>query len=125
MITNCQTSLSGFAQNGSDNGGHSALVGKAITTEPREKRQYSRVSTNKPAKMRQLFADADEPFPVRILDLSCAGMKLEVPVRLCPGESIQVFAPGLIVMGQVRYCRAVGLKFVAGLEYEDILRTCD
>ncbi len=94
--------------------------GVTLETEYKERRKGPRMATNDPAVLIVLKPELSTRTKVRILDASREGLKLEVPRELMRGMVVQVNVRDLFILAEVRYCRAVGDAFHAGVHIQDV-----
>jgi len=90
----------------------------------RERRADPRHPTNRPATIKllnplQTLTDVS----VRVLEISRLGLKLCVNQPLMPGTLVQIRFNGKLLLGEVRYCKAVGDDFHAGVRLQDVFDT--
>jgi hypothetical protein len=87
-----------------------------------EKRRETRYPTNDAADVR-LLPDDGQHLPGTIIDISKSGLRLELSTALLKGRRIEIitFPGGLIIFGEVKYCRRVGAVFHAGVLIEGVV----
>jgi hypothetical protein len=100
----------------------------AALTQPsdnsgKNKRRFSRISTDMAASIRMLSPASSGRSQARVLDTSRDGLKLRVSEFLHPGATIQVRVADTIAFGEVRYCQPAGSAFHAGVQIHDSFST--
>lgn len=93
-------------------------------TRAQERRSEPRYPTNEPAEI-LLKADATVPSEAvygTVVDVSRSGLCLMLPKRIARGEQIQVKLQQNIILGEVRYCRALPGGYQVGLRIEELTR---
>jgi anti-sigma factor RsiW len=88
---------------------------------PAERRRAHRVPTNDPALLKLIYPNVSDPLPARILDVSQSGLKVEVPLLLEPGATVEILMGRAVAIAEVRYCVKVGATFHAGVLIQDVL----
>lgn len=100
----------------------------ALADEPAyrgpENRKSPRVATDDPAVLTVLKPERSPRIKMRIVDASKEGLKLLVPRQLMTGTIVQVHVRDLFILAEVRYCRAVGAAFHAGVQIHDVFPAC-
>ena len=86
----------------------------------REKRRHPRTATNDPAVLTVLQHGPGSRTKIRILDASKQGLKLLVSRELLRGTMVQIHVRDLFILAEVRYCRAAGKAFHAGVMIQDV-----
>jgi PilZ domain len=91
-----------------------------------EKRKERRYPTNDAADVK-LLPDDGKHLPGTIIDISKSGLRLELSTGLTKGRRIEIitFPAGLIIFGEVKYCRRVGAVFHAGVQIEGVVSKRD
>lgn len=82
----------------------------------------ARISTDDTACLRILSPLRTEQFRARVVDISQNGVKIGFSDFLQPGVVIQVRVYNLLILGEVRYCVASGMKdpsFLIGIRIQD------
>jgi hypothetical protein len=71
----------------------------------------------------RLLPDDGQHLPGTIIDISKSGLRLELGTALTKGRRIEIvtFPAGLIIFGEVKYCRRVGAVFHAGVLIEGVV----
>jgi len=85
-----------------------------------ERRAGPRYEAGQSAQARLLDGGSDV-FPVRIENVSGAGMRLLLDRPLALGALIKVEWDDVLLLGEVRYCEPAGTGYAAGLELEHAL----
>src|ERR1700683_1722981 len=87
-----------------------------------EKRRETRYPTNDAVDVR-LLPDDGQHLPGTIIDISKSGLRLELGTELTKGRHIEIvtFPRGLIIFGEVKYCRRVGAVFHAGVLMDGVV----
>jgi hypothetical protein len=101
-------------------------AGLCNTDQAIEKRKETRYPTNDAADVRLLPGDGKH-LPGTIIDISKSGLRLELSTALIKGRRIEIitFPGGLIIFGEVKYCRRVGAVFHAGVLIEGVVSKRD
>jgi hypothetical protein len=81
----------------------------------KEKRTQPRRTTDTHGVLQRISPFFPDRVNVRILDVSGDGMRVGAPVSLEPGTTVKVRLKRTIAFGEVRYCRAVGSAYHAGV----------
>jgi hypothetical protein len=68
--------------------------------------------------LRALRPFSVECWPIRLLDESRSGTRLESGQALEPGSVVQVFLKGRVLVGEVRHCRPVNSRFHLGIQID-------
>ena len=84
-----------------------------------EKRKSPRVAVDNFALLTVLESNPQRIY-VRIVDASKEGLKLLAACRLLPGSTVQVYVRDLFILAEVRYCRAAGDLYCAGVQIKDV-----
>lgn len=86
----------------------------------RERRREKRYPANEPAEL-VLMQQPVDTRPCVVLDLSKSGLQLELASRVPKGAHVKITMPrNIIVFGEIRYCRASGPLFRAGVLIRDL-----
>lgn len=85
-----------------------------------ERRSEKRYPSNEPAEL-VLIQQPVETRACLVLDVSKSGLQLELESRLTKGAHVKVTLSHNIIFGEVRYCRASGNKFRAGILIRELL----
>jgi hypothetical protein len=84
----------------------------------KEKRSQPRTACDDPGVLQKINPFSSDRENVRILDVSKDGMKVGAPSSLEPGTTVKVRLKSMIAFGEVRYCRAVGEAYHAGIQLQ-------
>jgi hypothetical protein len=85
------------------------------------KRAEPRFRTSDPVFLRSLAPARPDRWPVVIVDVSKNGLGLIVPIRLSPGDMVQVQSGGTFALGEVRYSRQITEgQFQTGIRLQDV-----
>lgn len=79
-----------------------------------EKRREARFPTNDPAEVQIPAIDVSRR-PATVLNVSRSGMRLELHRPVSRGVEIKITLTGLVLFGEVRYCRRTGDVYHAGV----------
>jgi hypothetical protein len=86
-----------------------------------ERRWEPRYTTNDPAAVKVLPAGTTHA-PGLVLDISRFGLRVQLPMALEKGMEVKVTMPlGVVVVGQVRYCRPVDSAFQVGISTKEVI----
>ena len=120
--------------------GRAAFVGEILSCRPSQGNYQTNIRINETAESglrstprftvklpAQIFAPrANEPLPAIIIDISGAGLGLELPVSLSVGEAVAIDSEANIAFGTIRHCRAVRENlFRAGVQLHDVIQKTD
>ena len=86
-----------------------------------ERRSEPRYPTHEPAEI-ELQDIPDEPIYGTVLDVSRSGLRLALPQRIERCARVRVKLQQNVIIGEVRYCRAVLGGFHAGVQIQDLVR---
>jgi hypothetical protein len=70
----------------------------------------------------RMFVPHSEPVPLTVVDVSREGLGIELPVAVETGQPVAISAEFVFVFAIVRYCRAQGTLYRAGLEIQHVLQ---
>jgi hypothetical protein len=87
-----------------------------------ERRREPRISTEDLCVLQSISPFSSDRSRIQILDVSKGGMKVGAPNLLEPGTTVKVRLKGMIAFGEVRYSRAVGGSYHAGIQLHDALQ---
>ena len=76
--------------------------------------------TCKPTETMVYVGDAKQPIRAEVQDVSRSGFRLVLGQPLNVGSMVKVEFPGMIALGEIRYCLRVGDHFDAGVRIETI-----
>jgi len=86
-----------------------------------ERRWEPRYTTNDPAAVKVLPAGTTHASGL-VLDISRFGLRVQLPMSLDKGMEVKVTMPlGVVVVGQVRYCRRVDAAFQVGISTREVI----
>jgi anti-sigma factor RsiW len=85
-----------------------------------ERRRSQRVPANDPALIKLIHPSVSETLPVKILDVSRDGLKVEVPRLLEAGMTVEIILERSIAIAEVRYCIREGEVYHAGVSIQDV-----
>src|SRR6202140_3512321 len=86
-----------------------------------ERRWEPRYTTNDPAVVKVLPAGTTHASGL-VLDISRFGLRVQLPMSLDKGMEVKVTMPlGVVVVGQVRYCRPVDSAFQVGISTKEVI----
>jgi len=86
-----------------------------------ERRWEPRYTTSDPAAVKVLPAGTTHASGL-VLDISRFGLRVQLPMSLDKGMEVKVTMPlGVIVVGQVRYCRRVDSTFQVGISTREVI----
>lgn len=95
-----------------------------VPTQPErllERRWEPRYPTQDPATVKVL-PNGKQPIPGRVLDISRFGVCLELPVELKKLVEVKVvILPGIMILGQVRYCLRRDCDFRVGISTREVI----
>jgi len=90
-----------------------------------ERRWEPRYTTNDPATVKVLPAGTTQASGL-ILDISRFGLRVQLPMSLDKGMEVKVTMPlGVVVVGQVRYCRGADSAFQVGIATREVIYALD
>jgi len=90
-----------------------------------ERRSDQRYPTHDPAEVKVLPAGGARISAV-VLDVSRLGLRVVLPAALHKGVEVKVaMEPGVVVLGQVRYCRRTVDGFQAGISIREVVYSDD
>lgn len=69
----------------------------------------------------RMFVPHSEPVALTVLDMSREGLGIELPMAVEPGQPVAISAGFVFVFATVRYCRAEGALYRAGVEIQHVL----
>jgi hypothetical protein len=84
-----------------------------------DRRRDPRFPTNSSALLRSLNPLGPNRIRAKVLDISKNGMRLRVDTQLHPGMIVHIFLGKTMVIGEIRYCKAVGDGFEHGVAVQD------
>jgi hypothetical protein len=88
---------------------------------PLERRREARYPAQEAAEIELLFGPRETIYGT-ILDVSRSGLRIELTRRVHRGEEVKIKLQQNVIFGEVRYCRAVGTVFQAGIRIEELVR---
>jgi hypothetical protein len=68
-----------------------------------------------------MFAPHSDPIPLTVVDMSREGLGIELPLAVEAGRPVAISAGPVFIFATVRYCRAAGTLYRAGLEIQHVL----
>ncbi|HYL37330.1 MAG TPA: PilZ domain-containing protein [Bryobacteraceae bacterium] len=84
-----------------------------------ERRREPRYPCNDPVEIRCVPGDSKR-MPGTLLDVSRRGLRVALDARLEKGSRVEILMPKqVVIFGEVRHCRASGVKFQVGILIED------
>jgi hypothetical protein len=86
-----------------------------------ERRSEVRVVADQPVRVTTLGEDRHE-MQGKAVDLSCHGMRIEVPNRVAPGDPVKIELDDAIVFGEICYCCPNGRRFMVGVQLDQALQ---
>src|SRR5262249_47593435 len=90
-----------------------------------ERRWEPRYTTNDPAAVKVVPAGNPHASGT-ILDVSRFGLRIELPIQLEKGAEVKITMPlGVVVLGQVRYCRQYGSIYQVGIATREVIYPAD
>ena len=90
-----------------------------------DRRKELRYPCHDPAEVR-VVRDGEASFPATIRDISKSGLRVASAVQLTQGSRVEiVLVDQAVVFGEVRYCRAVGQEFHAGVLIQQAFYSMD
>jgi PilZ domain len=90
-----------------------------------ERRRDARYPTNDPAEVEVLHVNIQR-LAARILDVSRSGLRVGIDERIGHRSQVKIRLPGqMVIFGEVRYCRCVGLGFHAGVLISQVLQAAE
>jgi hypothetical protein len=91
-----------------------------------ERRTETRYPTRgDPAELELVSAPSEppsEPMYGTVLDVSRSGLRVVLPRRMDRSEQVKVKLQGNVILGEVRYCRAVSGAFHVGIRIRELMR---
>ncbi|MBX9603113.1 MAG: PilZ domain-containing protein [Bryobacteraceae bacterium] len=85
-----------------------------------DRRQQPRLSFNQPVEITTL-SDPPRTLSGRAVDLSGAGMRVFLAAELPPGTLVRIDTPGMLLLGEVCWTRAVDAGIELGLKLQHAL----
>jgi hypothetical protein len=99
----------------------SSEAGSASHLRPFERRRDQRYSTNDQAVVEVLGTNIPR-LSALVLDVSRSGLRLGIQTRIGQLAQVEITLPrGVLIFGEIRYCRPAGTDFHAGVLIADIL----
>ncbi|HEX6894588.1 MAG TPA: PilZ domain-containing protein [Bryobacteraceae bacterium] len=96
-----------------------AVVAKTSTTLA-DRRREARYPCNKAVQVRNLTQN-EARLSARIIEISRSGLRLELPAPVTKGSQVEILmSKEVAIFGKVRHCRAVGEKYHAGVQIEEV-----
>lgn len=83
-----------------------------------ERRAAVRVDMDRPASLTVLDDSDAAAIPGRIVNASGAGLGLDLEAPVAPGAAARVDCGESLFLGEVKYCRAQGAGFQAGVRVD-------
>jgi hypothetical protein len=89
----------------------------------RDVRHERRYPVNELASVFSPTCVETDPMPVKLVDVSAAGLGIMAPKMIPCGTAVQVVLEHAFVLGEVRHCTPAGDAFRAGVLIKDVLRS--
>lgn len=98
-----------------------AVAAAAPSDLDAERRTEARYVTQDPAEF-EILPGPSQPIRGTIVDVSRSGLRVTLPQRIGRGEQVRVKLQDNVILGEVRYCRAVSGAFQAGIQIRNLVR---